>query len=339
MALDWDDGEMGELKMSVTNPSVSLSEVKKRGRGRVPNFLRVMKKYWVFYLMMLPAIIILIINNYIPMLGTVIAFKDINYQKGILGSDWVGIANFKYLFSTETAWVITRNTLLYNTAFIVLTLFFSLAFAIMFNEMRSRWLSKFHQSAMFLPYFLSWVVVSYLVYGFLSAEHGFMNKTLLPLFGVDPIEWYSQSQYWPGILVIVKLWKEIGYTTVIYMAAIIGIDHEYYEAALIDGASKWKQIRKITLPLISPVIIVMTLLQIGRIFNADFGLFFQVTRNAGALYSTTQVIDTYVYQTFLAIGDIGMSSAAGLVQSVVGFLLIFLANLAVRRISKDDALF
>ncbi|MCL6458473.1 MAG: ABC transporter permease subunit [Gorillibacterium sp.] len=289
--------------------------------------------------MMLPAIIILVINNYIPMLGTIIAFKDVNYQKGILASDWVGLDNFKYLFATDTATRMIRNTLAYNTAFILLTLVISVAFAVMFNEMRNRLLSKFHQSAMFLPYFLSWVVVSYLVYGFLSTDHGFVNKTLLPFFGMQPIEWYSDAKYWPVILILVKLWKEIGYTTVIYMAGILGIDHEYYEAALIDGATKWQQIRKITIPLIAPVIIVMTLLQIGRIFNADFGLFFQVTRNAGALYSTTQVIDTYVYQTFLAIGDIGMSSAAGLVQSIVGFLLIFLANLLVRRISKEDALF
>lgn len=325
--------------MGAGNPSVSLNKANHAGRTTKPSIWRVMRKYWVFYAMMLPAIVVLVINNYIPMFGTLIAFKDINYQKGIWGSDWAGLSNFKYLFATETAWIITRNTLLYNSAFIVLTLVISVAFAIMFNEMRSRLLSKFHQSAMFLPYFLSWVVVSYLVYGFLSNEHGFINQTVLPFLGMKPIEWYSQSQYWPVILVVVKIWKEIGYTTVIYMAAIIGIDQEYYEAALIDGASKWQQIRKITIPLISPVIIVMTLLQIGRIFNADFGLFFQVTRNAGALYSTTQVIDTYVYQTFLAIGDIGMSSAAGLVQSVVGFTLIYLSNLAVRRISKDDALF
>ncbi|WP_151734313.1 ABC transporter permease [Paenibacillus tengchongensis] len=325
--------------MSTVNPAAGLAPGRTQRKRGKPSLMKVLKKYWVFYLMMLPAIVIVVINNYMPMFGTVIAFKDINYQKGIWGSDWVGFDNFRYLFATDTAWVITRNTLLYNSAFIVLTLVLSVAFAIMFNEMRSRLLSKFHQSAMFLPYFLSWVVVSYLVYGFLSNEHGFINGTVLPLLGLEPVEWYARAEYWPFILVAVKLWKELGYTTVIYMAAIIGIDQEYYEAALIDGASKWQQIRKITLPLISPVIIVMTLLQIGRIFNADFGLFFTVTRNAGALYSTTQVVDTYVYQTFLAIGNIGMSSAAGLVQSVVGFSLIFLANLAVRRISKDDALF
>lgn len=325
--------------MSLAEKSLLLPEQGERKKSRVPRMFQVMRRFWVFYLMMLPALVVIIVNNYIPMLGVVISFKNIDYSKGILKSDWSGFENFKYLFSTEKAWTITRNTLAYNGVFILLFLVIGIAFAIMFSEMKNRILSKVHQSIMFLPYFLSWVVVAYLVFGFLSTENGFVNKTVLPWFGMEPIEWYTQPKYWPFILPLVKVWKEIGYSTVIYLAAIIGIDHEYYEAALIDGANKWQQIRKITIPLISPVIIVMTLLQIGKIFNADFGLFFQVTRNAGALYSTTQVIDTYVYQTFLQMGDIGMSSAAGMVQSVVGFFLIFFANLIVRRVSKDDALF
>ncbi|WP_058301282.1 ABC transporter permease [Gorillibacterium timonense] len=325
--------------MSTVEETLLLPDQERRRKSRVPHVFQVMYKYWVFYLMMLPALIIIIFNNYIPMLGVAIAFKNVDYSKGILGSEWSGFENFKYLFATEKAWVITRNTLAYNGVFIILFLVIGIAFAIMFSEMRNRFLSKLHQSVMFLPYFLSWVVVAYLVFGFLSTDNGFINVTILPKLGLEPIEWYSQSKYWPFILPLVKVWKEVGYSTVIYLAAIIGIDHEYYEAALIDGANKWQQIRKITIPLISPVIIVMTLLQIGKIFNADFGLFFQVTRNAGALYSTTQVIDTYVYQTFLQMGDIGMSSAAGMIQSVVGFFLIFFANLIVRRVSKDDALF
>ncbi|MCD1259956.1 sugar ABC transporter permease [Paenibacillus athensensis] len=304
-----------------------------------PSFLDTVKKYWIFYVMMLPAAALLFVNNYIPMAGVLIAFKNINYTKGIIASPWIGFDNFKYLFSSDAAWVITRNTIGYNIVFIILNLVIAVAFAIMFNEMRSKFLSKFHQSTMFLPFFLSWVVVSYLVYAFLGVEHGYLNKVLLPKIGVDPIEWYSQPVYWLVVLPIVSTWKGIGYYTVIYMAAIIGIDNEYYEAALIDGANKWQQIRSITLPLIAPVMITMTLLQIGRIFYADFGLFFQVTRNAGALYPSTQVIDTYVYQTFLSMGDIGMSSAAGLYQSVVGFVTVFLSNLVVRRFSKENALF
>ncbi|MEI7027265.1 ABC transporter permease [Paenibacillus sp. y28] len=300
---------------------------------------RTIRKYWIFYLMLLPASLVLLFNNYLPMFGVIIAFKNINYAQGIWNSPWIGLDNFTYLFSTEKAWIITRNTICYNLIFIVLNLVVAVAFAIMFNEMRSKWLSKFHQSAMFLPFFLSMVVVSYLVFGFLGPEHGYLNKTLLPLLGSDIIEWYSDPKYWPYILPIVNTWKSIGYYTVIYMAAIIGIDQEYYEAALIDGASKWQQIKSITVPLLVPVMVVMTLLQIGRMFYADFGLFFQVTRNAGAIYPTTQVIDTYVYQTFLTMGDIGMSSAAGLYQAVVGFLLVMGSNLLVRRVSKENALF
>jgi putative aldouronate transport system permease protein len=300
---------------------------------------RVLRTYWIFYFMMLPAIVLLIINNYLPMFGVVIAFKNVNFQQGIWGSPWVGFTNFKYLFATADAWTITRNTVLYNALFIALNLVFAVAVAILFNEMRSKAMAKFHQSAMFLPYFLSWIVVSYLLFAFLGQEHGFVNMKVLPALGMKPVEWYSKTQYWPYILPLVNLWKNIGYYAVIYLAAIVGIDREYYEAAIIDGASKWQQIKSITLPLLGPVIITLTLLQIGRIFYADFGLFYQATLNAGALYPVTQVIDTYVYNTFLVTGNIGMSSAAGLYQSVVGLLLVLGSNLFVRKISKENALF
>lgn len=300
---------------------------------------RVLRTYWIFYIMMLPAIVLLIINNYLPMFGVVIAFKNVNYQQGIWGSPWVGLTNFKFLFATSDAWVITRNTVLYNAVFILLNLVCAVAFAILFNEMRSKVMAKFHQSAMFLPYFLSWIVVSYLLFAFLGQEHGFVNTKVLPALGIGPVEWYSATQYWPYILPLVNLWKNIGYYAVIYLAAIVGIDREYYEAAIIDGASKWQQIKSITIPLLSPVIITLTMLQIGRIFYADFGLFYQATLNAGALYPVTQVIDTYVFNTFLVTGNIGMSSAAGLYQSVVGLLLVLGANLFVRKISNENALF
>ncbi|WP_156158147.1 ABC transporter permease subunit, partial [Gordoniibacillus kamchatkensis] len=192
---------------------------------------------------------------------------------------------------------------------------------------------------MFLPFFLSMVVVGYLGFSMLSEEFGFINKTVLEPLGLHPIAWYSEPKYWPFILPIVNLWKNIGYSSVIYLAAIIGIDTEYYEAALIDGASKWQQITRITIPLIMPVIIITTLLAVGKILNADFGLFYQVPLDAGALYSTTNVIDTYVYRALMAVGDIGMSSAAGLYQAVVGFVLVLGANLIVRKISKENALF
>ncbi|MDI4648106.1 ABC transporter permease [Cohnella hashimotonis] len=302
------------------------------------------KRYGVFYLMMAPALIVLIVNNYIPMAGALIAFKQMTYAspsfiQNFMDSPWVGWGNFKYLFASSDAWVITRNTMAYNAAFIVLNTIIGVGIAIALNVMRNRTLSKLHQTVLFLPYFMSWIILSYLVYAFLNPDIGILNKFVLPWFGAEPIDWYSDSKWWPVILPLVNTWKGIGYYAVIFLAAIVGIDNEYYEAAHMDGATKWRQIWTITIPLIRPVIITMTLLQIGRIFYADFGLFFQVTRNAGALYDKTLVIDTYVYQGFLVSGDIGMSSAAGLYQAVIGFILVLGANLVVRRISKEDALF
>jgi putative aldouronate transport system permease protein len=306
---------------------------------RKVTLFRTMRKYWMFYFMMLPGIVVLALNNYFPMFGILIAFKNINYADGVLGSPWSGLSNFEYLFKTSDVWIITRNTLLYNSLFIILNMIVPLAFAIMLNEMKNRFMAKFHQTVMFLPYFLSMVVISYLVFGFLSDEHGYLNSSVLPALGLEPVQWYFTQEVWPYILPLVNTWKGMGYFTVIYMAAIIGIDDEYYEAATIDGASKWQQIFGITIPLITPIIIILTLLQIGRIFNADFGLFYQVPRESGVLFPVTNVIDTYVYRTFLTVGDIGLSSAAGLLQSVVGFVLVFFSNWVVRRINNENALF
>lgn len=299
----------------------------------------ILRHYWMFYAMMLPGIILLLLNNYIPMAGIIIAFKTVNYEIGILGSPWVGFSNFDFLFKSPDTFIIIRNTLLYNSLFIVLNMTIPLVFAIMLNELKSRFLSKTYQTVMFLPYFLSYIVISYLVFGFMSDEHGYFNETLLPALGLEPVRWYFTQEVWPFILPIINTWKGMGYFTVIYMAAIIGIDDEYYEAATIDGASKWQQITRITVPLLKPILTIMTLLQIGRIFNADFGLFFQVPRESGVLFPVTNVIDTYVYRTFLSVGDVGLSSAAGLLQSVVGFALVFLSNWVVRRFNSENALF
>ncbi|MUT68674.1 ABC transporter permease subunit [Paenibacillus sp. NEAU-GSW1] len=289
--------------------------------------------------MMLPGLLFLIFNNYIPMLGTLIAFKSVNYADGLIASPWIGWDNFKYLFRTSDAWIITRNTVLYNVGFIILNLIVPISFAIMLNEMKNKVLAKFHQSIVFLPYFLSMIVVSYLVYGFLHDTHGFINTSVFKWLGLEPVQWYFETKIWPYLLPLVNTWKNVGYYTVLYLAAIIGIDDEYYEAATIDGAGKWKQIISVTIPLLMPTIIVLTLLQIGKIFYADFGLFFQVPMESGSLFPVTNVIDTYVYRTFIALGDIGLSSAAGLYQSVVGFLLVFVSNWVVRKIDRDSALF
>jgi putative aldouronate transport system permease protein len=298
-----------------------------------------LRQYSPILIMMLPGMIYLLLNNYLPMLGLVIAFKDIDYAKGILGSDWAGFKNFTFLFQTSDAYIITRNTLLYNGVFIILNLVLSVAVAILLNEIKSKLMSRIYQSVILLPFLISMVIVSYLAFAFLGESQGFLNKTLLPFMGIEPIAWYQESAYWPYILVFVQVWKGIGFTCVIYLASIIGIDPEYYEAATLDGASKWQQIRTITLPLIMPVMITMTLLGIGRIFYSDFGLFYQVPMNSGMLYDTTNVIDTYVFRGLLQSGDIAMSSAAGFYQSVVGFLLVLVSNYAVRKFSKENALF
>jgi putative aldouronate transport system permease protein len=297
------------------------------------------KKILPISLMALPGVLYLIVNNYLPMFGLFIAFKDINFAKGILASDWVGLKNFEYLFKTRDAYIITRNTLLYNGAFIILTTVISIAVAILLNEIRNMFAKRFYQSVILLPFIVSMVIVSYLVFAFLSTENGLVNNYILPLLGISEIAWYMEKEYWPFILTSVHIWKQIGFSTVIYLASIVGIDPEYYDAAMIDGAGKWRQIRSITLPLLVPIIITLTLISIGRIFYSDFGLFYQVPMNSGAIYDTTNVIDTYVYRGLLQLGDIGMSSAAGLYQSLVGFILVIISNLIVRRISKENALF
>jgi len=300
------------------------------------------KKVWRYktlFLMTLPGLVYLLINNYLPMAGLVIAFKNVNYVDGIWGSPWVGFKNFEYLFKTSDALLITRNTLLYNAAFIVLNLVFAVALAILFNEVKKRLLSRLFQSALLIPYLISSVIIGYLVYSLLSQDLGLINTKILHLFGLEAIPWYSSPEYWPYILVLVNIWKSVGYLSVIYFAAIMGIDNEYYEAATIDGASKWTQTMRITVPLIMPIIIIMTLLQIGRILYADFGLFYQVPMDSGALLPVTNVIDTYVYRTLIKLGDIGMSSAAGFYQAIVGFILIVTSNAIVRKIDRDQAMF
>ncbi|MBB6694055.1 sugar ABC transporter permease [Cohnella xylanilytica] len=289
--------------------------------------------------MLVPGLAYLAVNNYLPLFGLAIAFKDINYRKGIWNSDWIGFRNFEYLFKTSDAWLITRNTLLYNAAFIVLGLALAVAIAILLSEIRNRFASRLYQSIILLPFLISIILVSYLVYAMLSMDTGFLNKSVLPVLGLDPIDWYSEPKYWPFILTAVHLWKGAGYSCIVFLAAIVGIDPEYYEAAKLDGASKWMQIRKITMPMITPVVIMLTLLGIGRIFYSDFGLFYQVPMNSGALFETTNVIDTYVFRGLMQLGDIGMSSAAGFYQSLVGFVLVLVSNYVVRTINKENALF
>ena len=297
-----------------------------------------LKRYLSLYVMALPGLIYLFINNFMPLPGLVLAFKKYNAKKGIFGSPFVGFKNFKYLFVTKDAFIITRNTILYNLAFIVINTILAIAVAILLAEMTSK-MKKLYQCLILLPYMISMVIVSYLVFGFLSTENGFINNTVLRALGMEPISWYMKKQYWPFILVFVNAWKVIGYNCIIYLAAILGIDRSIYESAAIDGASKWAQIKNITIPLLRPTVIMLTLLAVGRIFYSDFGLFYQVPQNQGALFSVTNTIDTYVYRGLLELGDMSMASAAGLYQSVIGFILILSANWAIRKIDPESAMF
>lgn len=307
--------------------------------SRIRQFVKDVNKSRVLLLMLLPTTVYLILNNYLPMFGVVIAFKNVNFRDGILRSPWAGLQNFKFLFATQDAWLITRNTVLYSLAFMIINLVISVTIAIALNEIKNRAASKFYQTTMILPYFLSMVIVSYLVYALLDSKSGFVNNVVLKMFNIPAISWYMEAGYWPFILVIVNAWKNVGMGSVLYIAAIAGIDNEYYEAAVIDGANKWQQIKDITIPMIKNIIIIVTILSMGRIFASDFGLFYQVPLDSGALYDTTQTIDTYVYRALMKLNDIGMSSAANFYQSIVGFFLVLLTNLAVRKIDRESALF
>ena len=295
-------------------------------------------RFLPIYILMLPGLIYLFINNYMPLPGLVIAFKQYNAGKGIYGSPWVGLKNFEYLFTTSDAFVITRNTILYNVAFIVINTTLAIAVAIILSELEGK-RKKVYQSAILLPFLMSMVILSYIVYALLSAENGLVNNSILPFFHIDPIQWYQKPKYWPAILMIANCWKGVGYGCLIYIASLIGIDPSFYEAARLDGASKWQEITKITLPSLVPTIITLLLLSIGRIFYSDFGLFYQVPMNSGVLFPTTNVIDTYVYRALIEQGNISMSSAAGVYQSLVGFCVVMLSNWIVRKVDKDQALF
>ncbi len=310
-----------------------------RAAGRTAKNKKVKKgkRFTVIYLMMLPGLIYLLINNYLPMFGLFLAFKNIDFRKGLFGSDWCGFKNFEFLFKSTDAFIITRNTICYNLVFIAFNTALAVLVALLLNEIFSRIKIKLFQTFMLMPYLISMVVVSYLVLAFLDSK-GVINNVLTAM-NANPVSWYSTAGAWPYILVFVNAWKNIGYLCIIYYASIIGIDHEIYEAAELDGASGVQRATYITVPMIRSTIITMVLLSVGRMFYSDFGLFYQVPMDSGALYTATNVIDTYVYRALLQMSDIGMSSAAGVYQSVVGFIVVLLTNLLVRKVDKENALF
>lgn len=273
------------------------------------------------------------------MFGTVMAFKKMDFKKGILKSPWNGLKNFKFLFASSDAWTITRNTVGYNIVFFIVGTIMAIVMAILINEIVASKAKKLYQSLILLPYLVSWVIVSYLAFAYLSADVGMINNSILEPMGREGVGWYQERKYWPYFLVFVYVWKNVGYSMIIYLSSIVGISSDYYEAARIDGASKWKQIRYITLPLLKPTVITLMILAIGQVFRSDFGLFYQMPRNSGMLYPVTRTLDVYVYQALMENANYGMSSAASFYQSIVGFVLIVLANKLVKKYEPKSALF
>lgn len=301
--------------------------------------VKTVKHYWPLYLMFVPGFVYLFINCYIPMFGIQIAFRRYNARDGIYGSPFCGLDNFKFLFQTNDAWIMTRNTLLYNLVFIILGNVLAIAIAIMLNEITGKKKKQVYQTIILIPYLISMIIVSYLAFAFLSSSNGFFNNSILKGLGLPAVDWYNTPKYWPFILVFINLWKSLGYSMILYYATICGIDYTLYEAAEIDGASRWQKITHVTLPSLKSTIIILVLMSLSGIFRSDFGLFYQVTQNSGPLIKVTQTIDTYVYRGLMQTNNIGMSSAAGVYQSVVGFILVMAANGIVRKVDKDSALF
>ena len=295
-------------------------------------------RFLPIYILMLPGLIYLFINNYMPLPGLVIAFKQYNAGKGIYGSPWVGLKNFEYLFTTSDAFVITRNTILYNVAFIVINTTLAIAVAIILSELEGK-RKKVYQSAILLPNLLSTVIIGYLVFAFFSVENGFINNTILKALGKDPVSWYSEPKYWPFILTFLRIWKGMGYGMVIYLATITGIDPSLYEAAVMDGATKWQQTKHITMPCIKPVLIMMLILDAGKIFYSDFGLFYQATGGIPAsLYNVASTFDTYIYKAIQSSAPIGKTAAASFFQSVCCCATILLTNWLVKKVDDDSAI-
>jgi len=323
-------------KVNVPKSNKKFSpQVKSRG------FLKEISKNKAFYLMMLPGLLFILVMYYLPMFGVVIAFKDYNPTKGILGSEWVGLKNFEFFFKSEFAWQVTFNTLFYNLIFIIVGLALAVLVAILINEIRIKFFSSLYKSILLFPYLISWVVAGYLLFSFLSVDRGIINH-ILKFFGKQPIQWYMEASYWRFIIPLSYMWKNVGYLSVIFLAAITGISSDYYEAAEIDGATGFQKTFKITIPLIAPAIITMFLLQAGKIFYGgmgDWGLFYNLPKGSGMLFSTTDVIDTYVFRALRQLNDAGMTAAVGLYQSVVGFILVTITNLLVKKYDPDSALY
>jgi putative aldouronate transport system permease protein len=316
--------------------------INKKRLKKVRSKRKTFKKNRPLFFLSLPGIVWFGIFSYLPLFAILVAFKDFrlsgNFFESFFSSDWVAFRNFEFIFKSGDAGLIIRNTVGYNIIFIIMGIIVPLILALLLNEIFSKRLSKLYQSIMFIPYFLSMVVVSYIVFAFLDPTNGFINNILVSM-GKEPIQFYMESKYWPFIIVLVQMWKTMGYNMIIFLAAICGFDKSYYEAANLDGASKLQQIIYVTIPMLKPVIIMLSILAVGGIFRTDFGLFYQVPKDSGALINVTQTIDTYIYRGLSTMGDIGLSAAGGLVQSVVGFFLVIGTNAIVKKIDKSQSIF
>lgn len=291
------------------------------------------------YVMALPTVIFLIVFCYVPMFGLVMAFQDFNVGKGIFHSPFVGLKNFEFLFTSTDSWVITRNTVCYNVAFLVLNTVLAVVMALLLSELRSRKTAKVLQTVYMLPYFLSWTVVAIVLIAFLDKTNGLVNQTIQYFGGKGRTDWYKKREIWPLLLIGINAWKNVGYSTVLYLAVISGISQDYYEAAVLDGANKFQQALYITVPHLRMVVCISIILAMGSVFRADFGLFYSVTRNSGRLYPVTDVIDTYIYRGLTKVSNVGMSTAAGLYQSVVGLIMVLLTNWVVTKIDPESSMF
>lgn len=308
------------------------------GRIKKGSFLFKLKKYRVFLIMLLPAMIYTLIFSYLPMGGIVLAFKKYSYSGGIFNSPWNGLKNFEFFFKSGQAALVTRNTVLYNVSFIVFNTVLQVAVAIFLTEMKNRYFRKISQSLMFLPYFISWVVVSVISFNLLSYDFGFINSLIAKLGGTK-INFYNSGHLWPIILTLFGAWKGVGYGSVIFLAAIMGIDSSIYEAAYIDGANVFKRIFKITIPLMMPTIVIMTLLSVGGIFRGNFDMFYNLVGSNGVLFNYTDVIDTFTFRALISNNDFGMSAAAGFYQSLLCFITILVVNKLVKMYDEEYSLF
>ena len=307
---------------------------KTKGQG----FFKKCRKYRVYLLMLLPAVIYTLIFAYYPMTGIVMAFKKYNYRGGIWGSPWNGLENFRFFFLSGQAGIVIRNTGLYNLMFILVGTVVQIAVAVFLTEIHNKHFRKISQSMMFLPYFISWVIVGVMAFNIFSSDYGFLNR-IIEFFTGEKIAFYSNGKYWPWILLFFNIWKGMGYGSVMYLAAIMGIDTSIYEAAEIDGANVWQRIFKITIPCIMQTVLILFLINIGGIFKGNFDMFYNLVGTNGLLYNYTDVIDTLAFRALISSNDFGMSAAIGLFQSVLCFITVILANKAVSMYDKDYTLF